>query len=144
MWRGRRCGRASSWSARRWSSCGSSAPQAAATRSWFRGSPRSGREQILKYVQTDWNRLRVCRSALVETWPMLGLTADTLVWELKNIYNFSCCKLTSFLQIRKNGQPKVQNFASEIDINKNKIQFLCLLFTIILSCFFVDISDFVK
>ena len=27
---------------------------------------------------------------------------------------------------------------------KNKIQFLCLLFTIILSCFFVDISDFVK
>ena len=22
---------------------------------------------------TDWNRLRVCRSALVETWPMLGL-----------------------------------------------------------------------
>ena len=44
MWRGRRCGRASSWSARRWSSCGSSAPRAAATRSWFRSSPRSGSE----------------------------------------------------------------------------------------------------
>ena len=38
---------------------------------------------------------------------------------------------------------QLQNFASEIDI-KNKIQFLCLLFTIILSCFFVDICDFVK
>ena len=70
MWRGRRCGRASSWSARRWSSCGTSAPRAAATRSCFRGSPRSGSEQILKYVQTAWNRLRVCRSALVETWPI--------------------------------------------------------------------------
>ena len=51
--------------------------------------------------------------------------------------------LLHLLQIRKNGQSKVQNFASEIDI-KNKIQFLCLLFTIILSCFFVDMSDFVK
>ena len=49
-------------------------------------------------------------------------------------------KLLHLLQIRKNGQSKVQNFASE----ENKIQFLCLLFTIILSCFFVDISDFVK
>ena len=29
-----------------------------------------------KICSTDWNRLRVCRSALVETWPMLGLTAD--------------------------------------------------------------------
>ena len=26
-----------------------------------------------KICSTDWNRLRVCRSALVETWPMLGL-----------------------------------------------------------------------
>ena len=25
-----------------------------------------------KICSTDWNRLRVCRSALVETWPMLG------------------------------------------------------------------------
>ena len=27
-----------------------------------------------KICSTDWNRLRVCRSALVETWPMLGLS----------------------------------------------------------------------
>ena len=25
-----------------------------------------------KICSTDWNRLRVCRSALVETWPMHG------------------------------------------------------------------------
>ena len=30
-----------------------------------------------KICSTDWNRLRVCRSALVETWPMLGLIPDT-------------------------------------------------------------------
>ena len=35
--------------------------------------------------------------------------------------------LLHLLQIRKNGQSKVQNFASEIDI-KNEIKFLCLLF----------------
>ena len=29
-----------------------------------------------KICSTDWNRLRVCRSALVETWPMLGLNLD--------------------------------------------------------------------
>ena len=28
-------------------------------------------------------------------------SADTLVWELKNIYNFSCCKLTSFVTDKK-------------------------------------------
>ena len=31
-----------------------------------------------KICSTDWNRLRVCRSALVETWPMLGLSCDSL------------------------------------------------------------------
>ena len=56
---------------------------------------------------------------------------------------YSTANLLHLLQIRKKGLSKVQNFASEIDI-KNKIQFLCLLFIIILSCFFVDISDFVK
>ena len=29
-----------------------------------------------KICSTDWNRLRVCRSALVETWPMLGLIVE--------------------------------------------------------------------
>ena len=29
-----------------------------------------------KICSTDWNRLRVCRSALVETWPMLGLNLN--------------------------------------------------------------------
>ena len=32
-----------------------------------------------KICSTDWNRLRVCRSALVETWPMLGLSLDQSV-----------------------------------------------------------------
>ena len=94
MWRGRRCGRASSWSARRWSSCGTSAPRAAATRSCFRGSQRSGSEQILKYGPIDWNRLRVCRSALVETWPMLGLIFNWLTSNLwvpqKSVFNCIC------------------------------------------------------
>ena len=31
-----------------------------------------------KICSTDWNRLRVCRSALVETWPMLGLNLKIL------------------------------------------------------------------
>ena len=31
-----------------------------------------------KICSTDWNRLRVCRSALVETWPMLGLTYNAI------------------------------------------------------------------
>ena len=29
-----------------------------------------------KICSTDWNRLRVCRSALVETWPMHGLSSN--------------------------------------------------------------------
>ena len=82
--------------ARRWSSCGSSAPRAAVTRSWFRGSPRSGREQILKYVQTDWNRLRVCRSALVETWPMLGLNLITSLCTLIITRFFRAAATTGF------------------------------------------------
>merc|ERR1711952_222769 len=53
--------------------------------------------------------------------------------------------LLHLLQIRKNGQSTVQNFASEIDIKKIKFSsFVYYLFTMILSCFFVDISDFVK
>ena len=31
-----------------------------------------------KICSTHWNRLRVCRSALVETWPMLGLSHDAV------------------------------------------------------------------
>ena len=43
-----------------------------------------------KICSTDWNRLRVCRSALVETWPMLGLTSyhsntPRLVWLQENL-----------------------------------------------------------
>ena len=66
-----------------------------------------------------------------------------LFWNLKISIILVAANLLHLLQTTKNGLSKVQNFASEIDI-KNKIQFLCLLFTIILSCFFVDISDFVK
>merc|ERR1711952_548418 len=43
-----------------------------------------------------------------------------LFGNLKNIYNFSCCKPSHLLQIRQNGQSKVKNFASEIDIKKIK------------------------
>ena len=49
--------------------------------------------------------------------------------------------LLHLLQIRKNGQSTVKNFASEIDI-KIKIQFLCFCFATTTSYFFVDISDF--
>ena len=52
---------------------------------------------------------------------------DTLVWKLKNIYIFSCCKLIHLLHIRKNSQSKVQNFVyDEIDM-ENHITFLCFI-----------------
>ena len=35
--------------------------------------------QILKYVPTDWHRLRVCRSALVETWPIYGISLNSVL-----------------------------------------------------------------
>ena len=53
--------------------------------------------------------------------------ADTLVWEPKNIYNFSCYKPIHLLHIRKNGQSKIQNFVFEIAI-ENKIHFLFIIY----------------
>ena len=47
-----------------------------------------------------------------------GYSADTLVWELKISIILVATNLLHLLQIRKNGQSKVQNFASEIDIKK--------------------------
>ena len=48
-----------------------------------------------KICSTDWNRLRVCRSALVETWPMLGL---------------------SYLLIRNQAREAVFSFASKLSV----------------------------
>ena len=48
------------------------------------GLQRRG-EQILIYVPSDWNRLEVCRSALVETWPMLGLSLNVVVCQCDDI-----------------------------------------------------------
>ena len=33
-----------------------------------------------KICSTDWNRLRVCRSALVETWPMHGPSYNVMLY----------------------------------------------------------------
>ena len=43
-----------------------------------------------KICSTDWNRLRVCRSALVETWPMLGLTKNGESFGLSYQYSAFC------------------------------------------------------
>ena len=44
-----------------------------------------------KICSTDWNRLRVCRSALVETWPMLGLSISS-----RDYISAACCLAADF------------------------------------------------
>ena len=39
-----------------------------------------------KICSTDWNRLRVCRSALVETWPMHGPSNESSLLDMHPRY----------------------------------------------------------